>query len=189
MRKIIAVFFLCLGSISITYANTDVSDASFASRKIKQLAELLPIQQLPDCDTIVAVPQVIKNKSLIFTYNDRNEISHIGLSLFSDATKFLLDKSICNFLERYLLELVLQVDNQAVERKLAEYHITLFFDGKPFGQSNLLSLGNILEQMDMPVKFSLRHQDKRAEASWKFGRHNLSISFPLYRELIDGTDK
>lgn len=189
MHKVIAIFFLCMCSIGFVYANTDDSDVGFVSRKIKQLAELLPMQQLPDCDTIVAVPQVIKNKSLIFTYNDRNEISHIGLSLFSDATKFLLDPSICNFLERYLLELILQEDNRAVERKLAEYHITLLFDGKPFGSSNLLSLGNILEQMDMPVKFSLRHQDKRAEASWRFGRHTLNMSFPLYRELIDGTDK
>ena len=189
MRRIIVIFCLCMGFIGGANANTGLSNEKFVSRKIKLLAELLPMQQMPENDTIMNVPQVIKNKSLIFTFNNRGEISHIGISLFSDATKFLLDKSICNFLERFLLELMLQENNQAVERKLAEYHVTLLFDGKAFGKGNMLSLGNILEQMDMPVKFALRHQDKRAEASWRFGRHTLNMSFPLYRELIDGTDK
>lgn len=189
MRRVLVAFFLCLVSVVCANAGNGKADVSFASRKIKQLASLLPMRQIPDRDTIIAVPQVIKNKSLVFLFNDRKEVSHIGLSLFSDATKLLLDKSICNFLERCLLELLLQESNQSVQRKLTEYHIGLFLDGKAYGKGNMMSLSNMLELMEMPVNFSLRHKDKQAEAYWKFGHHTLSMSFPLYRELIDGTDK
>lgn len=189
MRKVLLFFFLCMGFAGVARAGNAYSDVGFASRKIKQLAELLPMQQLPGCDTIIPAPQIVKNKSLIFTYNDRNEVSHIGLSLFSDATKLLLDKSICNFLERCLLELVLQGDERSIERKLTEYHIQLYFDGQAYGEGTMLSLSKMLELMDMPVNFSLRHKGKGAEAYWKFGSHTLAVSFPLYRELIDGTDK
>ena len=189
MRRVLAAFFLCLLSVAWMNAGNGKADVSFASRKIKQLASLLPVRQIPDCDTIIAVPQVIKNKSLVFLFNDRKEVSHIGLSLFSDATKLLLDKGICNFLERCLLELLLHESDRSVQQKLTEYHITLFLDGKAYGEGNMMSLSNMLELMEMPVNFSLRHKGKLAEAYWKFGHHTLSMSFPLYRELIDGTDK
>lgn len=41
----------------------------------------------------------------------------------------------------------------------------------------------------MPVNFSMRQKGKQAEAVWLFSPHALSITFPLYRELIDGMDK
>lgn len=161
----------------------------FANRKLKQLAEQLPLSVFPDKDTIMEVPQIIKGKALAFAVNEKKTVSHIGVSLFSNETKRMLDKGICNFLERYLLELLLQKNKADVEFKLAEYHVSLKINGQEFGEGRFRSVAEVLQIMRMPVNFALRHIDKQAEAVWTSPACHLSMRFPLYRELIEGTDK
>lgn len=43
--------------------------------------------------------------------------------------------------------------------------------------------------MDMPVNFSLKCEEKTANAVWIYNSNTFNICFPLYRELIDGSDK
>lgn len=161
----------------------------FANRKLKQLAEQLPVPVPTDRDTILEVPQLIKGKSLVFALNEKKAVSHIGISLFSDETKRLLDRGICNFLERYFLELLLQKDRTGVESKLEEYHVSLTINGQEFGKGRFRSMEEVLQVMRMPVNFALHHKDKQAEAVWISGDYQVRMQFPLYRELIDGTDK
>lgn len=182
---ILLVGFLFCGSIS----GNEIDDSQFVSRKLRQLAEQLPISEIPSLDTIVACPQLIEGKSVVLLYNDKHQVCHLGLSLFSEATKQILDVNICNFLERFFLELLLQKDAASVERKLQEYNIVMYVDGQKIVAKNAATFQRALKQMEMPVNFSLRQKGNQAEAVWKFSSHALSVTFPLYRELIDGMDK
>ena len=55
MRRVLVAFFLCLVSVVCANAGNGKADVSFASRKIKQLASLLPMRQIPDPYRIVFV--------------------------------------------------------------------------------------------------------------------------------------
>lgn len=188
-RILIILVAACLFSSLHLCGACQEEQVEFANRKLKQLAEQLPISIFPDRDTIIEVPQVIKGKSLVFALNEKKLVSHIGVSLFSDETKQMLDRNICNFLERYFLELLLQKDRGDVKSKLAEYHVSLMINGQEFDKGYFHSVAEVLQIMRMPVSFALCHKGKHAEAVWISDNYQLSLRFPLYRELIDGTDK
>ena len=168
--------------------NPDV-EQQYVSRKIQTLAEALPLSKLPVKDTIFEIPALIKNKSIIFQFNRRKELTHVGISLFTEETKEMLDRNICNFLERFFLELLLQGDKMGICFKLEEYHVQMWLDGQDYAKKNLWTLANFLQIMEMPVNFSMAHNEGFAQAKWTFGGHSLHLKFPLYRELITGTDK
>ena len=164
-------------------------DIQFVSRKLKQIAEQLPEGTLSSVDTIMEIPVIIEGKSIVMQHNDKGQVCHLGVSLFSEATKQILDVGLCNFLERFFLELLLQKDAVSIDRKLQEYHVVMYVDGQKVVVKNAKSFQRVLEKMNMPVNFSMRQKGKEAEAVWLFFPHALSITFPLYRELIDGMDK
>lgn len=164
-------------------------DIQFVSRKLKQIAEQLPEGTLSSVDTIMEIPVIIEGKSIVMQHNDKGQVCHLGVSLFSEATKQILDVGLCNFLERFFLELLLQKDAVSIDRKLQEYHVVMYVDGQKVVVKNAKSFQRVLVKMNMPVNFSMRQKGKEAEAVWLFSPHALSITFPLYRELIDGMDK
>lgn len=186
----LSVVLVLLASSSLGMLQPFTKDNLYSSRKIKQLAEALPLAKLPNRDTMMVIPSLISNKAVAFNYNERKELCHVGLSLFSHETKDLLDHNICNFLERFILELLLQNDKEGVCFKLEEYHVRLFIDGKDYSQSrSLWSLKETMKAMEMPVNFEISHAAGRAKATWIFNNHTLMLDFPLYRELVEGTDK
>ena len=179
----------CVASLGFVY--TSKGEVLYANQKIKYLAETLSFSQgtIPDRDTIMVIPSLNTDKAVAFHYNVNNELSHLGISLFSNETKNILDSKICDFLERFFLELLLQGDKEGVCFKLKEYHTKLWIDGQDYAKSNMWTLTNILNEMEMPVNFGMKHKDGRANAVWTFGTLKVLLDFPLYRELIEGTDK
>lgn len=162
----------------------------FANRKLQELSNQMPGLNWPDKDTIMGYSKLLNDKSLIIRFNSQQEIEHLGISLFSQETKVMINESICDFLERLILELALQKTSDDVKRKLTEYHIYLKYNGYNFGEPNNSSLNHILRELKMPVNFTLQYEDKLGLATWKIdSKKELSILFPISRELIDGTDK
>lgn len=162
----------------------------FVNRKLSQLSELMPGISWPGHDTIMIYELLPKNKSLVIRYNHKQEIEHLGISLFSQETKKMLDESICDFLERTFLELVLLKTNEDVKRKLTEYHISLRYNGYEVGENTFTSMRHILQELTMPVNFTIKYENKYGSASWNLSRQkHLSILFPMSKELIDGMDK
>lgn len=185
---LIVFISFCMASLGYGYKASE--EVLYANQKMRYLSETLSLKhKMPEKDTVMMVPSLISNKALIFRYNEKKELSHLGISLFSDETKEMLDKKICDFLERILLELLLQKNKDGVCFKLNEYHIKMWINGQDYEKNNLWTLTNILNEMQMPVSFGLRHQEGRANAIWSFGVHKLQLDFPLYRDLIEGTDK
>lgn len=189
MRRILLGTFVAIILILLSSASIMKEEhRAFASRRLEDMAKRLPLRDIPSVDTIMEVPEFIKGKAIVFNSNN-NKVVHMGLSMFSRETKEMIGTDICNFLERYFLELLLLRDKTSIIRKLTEDHIELLLNGQKFGAENFSSLQEVMQNICMPVNFSLFHKDQHAEAVWMSVGMHLQMKFPLYRELIDGMDK
>ncbi len=161
----------------------------FANQKLQELFLQLPISVLPEADTQMAMPDIIKGKEVTFTFNSKNQLSHLGISLFNDDVKDIYDEYLCNFIERFFLELLLMPDSQQVKRKLDEKEVHLSYCGQEFGEGLFNSISNILYMTDATSDFILRTGSQEGDATWRSGDKSLNLKFPMNRELIEGTDK
>ncbi len=183
------ILFLALQSFQLTLSGTDTDMSRFANRRLQELHERMPVQALPGNDTIMPLPSVTNDKEIVFTFNRKGQLSHLGVSLFSYEIKHMVDTDICNFIERFFLDLLLQPDNGRVNGKLDEFNITLTLNGQDFGKGMFNSIPDVLRIIGPSADFTLRDRGKTADAVWNFSGNTLKMTFPLYRELIKGTDK
>ena len=168
---------------------TSLQAQTFSSRKLTEIGELFPKSCLPPTDSIFPCSQITKGKPFIVKYNSKNEIEHLGISLFSPESKEMINTPVCNFIERIMLELLLQKSTGDIQSKLREYKVRLQKDGVEYGRGGFNSLSRELERIQSPARFALR-KDSVYTAFWEFGTNEwMSLSFPASRELIFGTDK
>lgn len=177
---ILLVLFLSKGSLQ---------PPEYVSKKLADLGELLPKNCLPEKDSIFNCSHIIKKKSLIISYNNKHEVKHLGISLFSPETKEIINLPVCNFIERTMLELALQQSANEVAARLKQSRIILRKNGLEFNNGFFTSINSTLDAMQNPVQFSI-HKDSCYTVLWKYGDNDvLTMSFPISRELIFGTDK
>jgi len=177
----ISALFLCFAGV--------LQAQTYASKKLTETGELFPKTCLPPSDSIFNCPQIIKGKSFVIQYNDKHEIEHLGVSLFSPEVKEMINAPVCNFIERVLLELLLQKSADDVNRKLEEYDVYLE-EKSMLSSGKTPSIQTLLDKLQQPVRFSLRQQDVTYYASWKLDNGEAFIlTFPASRELIFGTNK
>lgn len=163
---------------------------SSSSVRKEALASALPAGCLPVVDSIFSCPALVLNKSLVVNYNSKREISHLGISLFSDEMKDLLNLPVCNFIERMMLELVLEQANENFEQKLDRLKLTLSKNGLKFGDLGFTSISSVLDEIEIPAQFSLVKEADNFAAVWKYHQNDQFVfAFPASRELIFGTDK
>ena len=185
IRRIILLLMSCL-----CYAQIFASQHTgieYSSRKIRQLVETLHLEKLPEKDSMIVLPHMLKSKPITISYDDAGCICHVGISMFSQETKVIAGQQYCDFIERFFLELCEQQETDGVKAKLVEYAVNLNLDGVEYGNSTFRSLKKELDKIEMPTSFSL--EEKQGLGVWRYGTHTLTLSFPLYRELIEGTDK
>jgi len=162
---------------------------SYSSLKMEEIGSDIT-SCLPQKDSIFDCPDVIKGKSLIVTYNQKNEINHLGISLFSEETKKLINPSVCNFIERIMLELVLEKTSDELVKKLNRFKLNLSKNGITYGKAPFTSLSDVLGEIRNPVQFSLHKEPDKFAAVWEFNQDDQFILiFPATRDLIFGTDK
>lgn len=183
----IRLFYILLFMLSVVGT---LQAQSFVSRKLEDLGEHLPKMCLPVKDSIFNCPQISKNKSLVVKYNEKYGLIHLGISLFSDETKELTNRPVCDFIERIMLECLLLEKTKEIVPKLSEYRITLTKNHAGYGSAFFASLQQVLDDIQNPTRFSLVQQDLVYTALWEFGNEEVfAITFPASRELIFGTDK
>ncbi|MDR2231595.1 MAG: hypothetical protein LBE56_00565 [Tannerella sp.] len=162
---------------------------AFSTRKLSDIYQLFPNIGLPLKDSIFGCAQVTTAKSLVIGYNKNNEINHLGVSLFSPESKQMIGIPVCNFIEQTMLVLQLQKSSQDVRYKLNEYGMRLRKNGFDFGSRSFDSINNMLTDLQNPADFSLQ-KDSIYSVLWQFGdNQSFSMSFPISREQIFGTDK
>ena len=110
----------------------------------------------------------------------RGNIKHIGYSLFSKTQRKSLNSPVCNFLERYSLEITLPLQRQkSVSRQLEE-------DGIFFRHGSFDAFRQIEQDTSYTVKIE-NLNDKRYTVSWiKRGKEFLAVNFPIEYELLVG---
>lgn len=125
-----------------------------------------------------------------FTYNGRpvsvevrqGNVTHIGYSLFSKGQKDFLQSPVCNFLERYSLEITLPMQHKkGVVNQLEE-------DGIFFRRGSF----SLFRQIEQDTTYAVGIEnlnDKRYTVSWsKDGAEFLSINLPIEYDLLAGCD-
>ena len=163
---------------------------TYASLKMEEIGNEIKGNCIPEVDSIFRCPDVIKGKSLIVTYNQKQEVNHLGISLFSEETKKLINYPVCTFIERIMLELVLEKTVDEAKQTLNRYKINMMRDGAEYGTLGFASLSDVLAEIRIPAKFALEKDKEQFAAIWEFSEDNhFVISFPATRDLIFGTDK
>ena len=186
MRNRLILIGLLIATAGVTCVHAQV----YSSVKMEEVGSEIPSACLPKVDSIFSCPQLVKNKSLIVNYNDAGEISHLGISLFSNETKMLLNMPVCDFIERMMLELVLEQSNDNILHKLDRLKMTLSKNGLVFGKSTFTSISQVLDELQLPAKFSLMKEDEKFAAVWDYNQQEQFVfAFPASHELIFGTDK
>ncbi|MDR1340148.1 MAG: hypothetical protein LBK58_08870 [Prevotellaceae bacterium] len=168
-----------------------LSAQTYASHKLAEIGEYVSGICLPAKDSIFDCPEIIRGKSLTVKYNSKNEVAHLGISLFSQEAKEMINFPVCSFIERFLLELLQQKTAAGMSRKLEEYGVNLE-EKKLTGNSSLspAALSNILNRMQMSTHFTLVQTEKKYTAIWKPDAYGtFEMTFPVSRELIFGTNK
>ncbi len=187
-RKIFILAFALLASSCYLHGR-QADSTMFETRHLKSLYKLLQLPEMPESDITTSVTKITSGKEVTFEFNGKQQLSHLGISLFSPETKSTFGRDICNFIERLFLELSLQPNADRVKSKLAEYDISLNYCGQEFGSGLFKSIGNALHEIDSRTDFTLQTKEKKGVAAWSFGNGSMKIIFPLQRELVEGTDK
>jgi len=178
------IALLLINNVLYTHAQ------SYSSVKMEELGGEIPADCLPSTNSIFNCPTILKNKSLVVNYNQTHDISHLGISLFSDETKELLNLQVCNFIERMMLELVLETSTENLMHKLDRLKLSITKNGLPYGDARFTSITNVLDELQLPAQFSIMREDDKFAAVWKYNQDDQFVfSFPASRELIFGTDK
>ena len=163
---------------------------SYYSRKMEDLGSEIPQACLPQVDSIFDCPALVKGKSLIVNYNSNGEINHIGISLFSNETKLLINLPVCNFIERMMLELVLEEKKKNANALLYRYKMHVLKNGIEYETGFFTSIAAALDNISTPSEFGLLKEPERFSAVWNFNQSDRFVfSFPASRDLIFGTDK
>ena len=178
------IIILLLFNVTVTWAQ------SYSSVKMEALVSEIPDSCLPQSDSIFNCHELMKEKSLVVNYNDNHEICHLGISLFSNETKELLNLPVCNFIERMMLELVTEQSAENFDQKLDRLKLSFSKNGSTFGELGFKSISDALDGIQLPAQFSLLREDDMFAAVWIYNRNDRFVfMFPASRELILGTDK
>jgi hypothetical protein len=127
--------------------------------------------------------------TIVIVRDNNNCINHIGISLFSNDVKKMLNAPICNFMERYLLELLLAGSNQAALFVRESSDVHLLHNGVL--NTNAYSFArSFIANVDTSFVFTYDDSyDKGVVATWSKGNNRYALQFKPERQLVYGTDK
>lgn len=185
MKKIVV---MGVGLFVVGFLNAQ--ESKFFTQKIEDIASHIPQKYFDDHDTIILCPEICQSKSLVIQYNNKHQVSHIGISLFSKETKEIINEPVCDFIERFLLELVVAKDKNSITEIINKSNITLQKNGIDIGKGPVNFMDAILGEIKEPALFTLNKTPALYAAVWNYGDdETLLLRFPANRELIFGTNK
>lgn len=165
MKRIVSFFILLSVSLAL-FSQT------YVSSKLQDIAT-----QIDSRSDFNHPLNIIKSKA--------GKVTHIGFSLFSEATKADYPSPVYNFVERYLLELYLMDDATLITRMLAEDKVQIQGKGSLREKIALLLAAN-----KDNLSVSIAQDDKNYAISVAEGQRSmLSMTFPVQYELLLGGNK
>ena len=175
LRKIvIALWVMVVPSSATTPFHTSLLERIAAKVGITHIE---PWPTNADIDSVTTV----RGKSIHMRTNSLGEVSHIGYHLFNKTlTDQYQNPFLFEFVERYLLELDLGIDERAKDKRMAVDQVTLVS-----GSIDLLR--ELTPQTDL--SFSVEEiKRKLFRLKWAFGGHEVCITIPADCQLIFGAN-
>jgi hypothetical protein len=114
-------------------------------------------------------------------------VTELGVKLFPE-TMGRSDTPIYDFIERYLLALMLKRNRAEQDKRLRADSVILKVNGGNFAKSRL-SVVNIVRSIESTSLFRLDGDDSRVRAQWQTAGGHIELSFPRQYDLILGRDK
>ena len=157
--------------------------------RIARLAEQLPCKP-GRADTVMACRALGRNISVSVEHDRKGALSHLGLCLFTPEMKRMSNRTLCNCVERIMLDLLLKASDKERLTYLRENRLRLMWEGYPLGSPQFDSFSKALALVSESSETKLTEN----ESGYLFYLidHNetaITLAFPKDRELIFGTDK
>lgn len=177
MRIVRHILTGCL--LAAAFCASAAAAPRFDSARLRELAETFGLR-IPDAaaDTCLRVGTV--REFPVVAEISGGRVVHVGVDLFGSEYKAASDALLCDFVERYLLELLAEEDEQARQRRLYDDGVGMV--GDPM---------RIPSDWQTSLRFDVSCLSGRGyRMDWREGGEILfSISFPAQYELIRGTNK
>lgn len=182
MRRILFVFFLWVGTMSL-FAQ------SWISRQIEERAGQVMVEcALPSSSGVFFCGHI--PHPLVIRYNSYQQVEHIGIELFRTEDRSYFGNVICDFHERFFLELYGLTDTGIHERS-EEYGIR--WGVKPLTGSELVSKKDLSRVASFIREesegYTLVKDSLRWTSIWQKGELAVSVQYPATFSLLYGLDK
>ena len=180
MKMICCCLLTCFWILS---AFAQQGNSIYKTTKLKDIANLLSIKEIGDrSEGFYSLP-AWEGYPLIMHVNQNRIIDHIGIRLFNREQ--MQDKdmsSVFDFVERYVLELILIKDRTKIASKLNDDKVNLEYGDFP-------DLKKITDSLSLEIK---QFDTREYRISWTDNVNNriiYALSFPMYYELMLGMNK
>ncbi len=147
----------------------------FRCELLSRLASGIGFRPAPDAVGDIRVGMV-QNRPVHARFSNPGQVDHLGIVLFQDEVREWFSPFVCDFLERYFLDLFLW-NETSMEQKMRDDHV-FFSSGIPHDILNV----------SPSTPFSLTRQEgENYLASWDLGDgRRLELHFPVDYELLTG---
>jgi hypothetical protein len=151
-----------------------VQAQGFRCELLSRLASGIGYKPSPDAVGDVRVGMV-ENKPVHARFSAPGQVDHLGIVLFQDDVRDCFSPFVCDFLERYFLDLFLWRET-SLEQKMRDDHV-FFSSGIPYD----------IREVTPSTTFSLTREGDEYRASWDLGNgRHLDLHFPVDYELLTG---
>ncbi|MBR0037339.1 MAG: hypothetical protein IJP70_06840 [Bacteroidales bacterium] len=157
--------------------------------RIARLLESLPCKP-GATDTLMRCPSLGKNITISVEHDKQGNLNHLGVGLFTPEMKTMSNRTLCNCVERIMLELLVQPTDKARLTFIKENRLKVLLDGFPLGSAHFPAFSKSLALVDEQSKTSMvENEDGYMFYLTDQDETTLTLAFPKDRELIFGTDK
>ena len=173
--------------ISLVLCFHTLNAQNFATRQLEYLYGMMSCHLPQQSDTFYC-PK-ISSLPLLIEYDPLGKVCHLGVAIFSETTKELVGRPVCNFQERLFLEVFLQ-SNEAKARKLLDEYKVVWNDGYYGSTSFFKSLEYFLSYASKEATDYILTKDSLTwVSSWSDSTRFFNLSFFSNYDLILGMDK
>lgn len=170
-------------ALAVIASYVSVAANSYRTDLLQQMANVMKITgQLDTLDNGEHYKLLTFRNRTITVIVEYNVIQHIGYAVFTPSQRQMASAVVCNFLERYALEVSLPMKcGKSVERQLDEDGI--FFKWNDF---------NFFRQLENDTTYCITVENldnRRYTVKWsKDEKEAFYVNFPIEHDLLTGTD-
>lgn len=158
---------------------------------ISQLIDRLPSPP-PATDSLWRCPSVDRGFGMRLRRGANQDITHLGLRIFSNTLRQANDPIICDCIERLLLEISLQEvhPTMGIRAWMKQYDVHISADGYSYGRGTFVGLSHLFEILQNASQIQIKEQENRYSFEVTSSKeHYCTMTFPKDRSLIWATDK